>query len=762
MSHKSFALLVCFVALASCGGGGDSGGGGNSPPNSPPASLVSAPALLVVAEDGTLAAQLSASDPNGDSLSYSLSTQATHGTAAITSAGAVTYTPAANYNGADAFSATVADGHGGSSTATFNITVTAVNDAPVIITRTLNYVEDQQSTQTLTVTDPEGDSFSLVDASQPAHGDVLSIDANGGVLYQPDANFHGQDSFTVQATDSRGAASAVVTITLDVASVNDAPVAVNDSFLYMAGTQPFDVVANDTDVDGDALTVSVLTQPAVGAVSIVNNRIVYQPSGNFAGPVQFTYRVTDADNATADATVQLLVGTFPGVFVRSTRPDPYTFDGYSVTKWSEQYEGNEFAIAGDGKSAAYAGRYTQSDRGSIFLLDTSQPLVRPNNPQRIFARGGEPTTPLLFSYDAAGTLLFIADPQDTLGVGPNTQNSLYNIATGDRAIVTTAANVFTLSTAVFNASGTEFFVRAAVSNAATPTPNVASTYTSLFAGDVAARTLTRIGGAYAPGNGDGSGLNIRVTPNGRYVLHSAVTHGPTVGQLLVGDRLANTETYLYRAFASGEFPAPYQFAVNADGSNVCFRVNAPGAAATGPGRIWIANPAAPGAATAVTPNVDFNSDCQWSSNSELIGYLSSNGNFPTEAWIANKSPPNMARRLREALAAGETTSYLAFARNTQLGVVAVTESAGSTTTLYRVALDSPGTSTRIASAGNVGPDPQFTLDASGNWVGYIKTESIAGGGTLRRVHVASTHTPDTELVITLPNGAAAETFAFMQ
>jgi hypothetical protein len=277
---------------------------------------------------------------------------------------------------------------------------------------------------------------------------------------------------------------------------------------------------------------------------------------------------------------------------------------------------------------------------------------------------------------------------------------------------------------------------------------------------VSARTLTRIGSTYAPGNGDGSGLNIRVTPNGRFALHAAVTHGPTTGQLLINDRLANTETYLYRAFTSGEFPAPYQFAVNSDGSQVCFRVNAPGAAAAGPGRIWIASPAAPGAATAVTPTADSNSDCQWSSDAESIGFISSNGAAAPEAWIVDRTQPNVVQRLRESLAAGETTSYLAFAKNAQLGVVAITEGTNSTTTLYRVALDSPGSSTRFASVGNVGPDPQFTLDASGNWLGYIKTEAVAGGGTLRRVHLASTQSPDTELVVDLTTDA--DTFAFMQ
>lgn len=758
VNYSFFALLACSLTLAACGGGDSDD---NPPPNSPPGSLTSTPALLQVAEDTGLTAQLSASDPNGDSLSYSLSAQAAHGTVAITMTGAVTYTPAANYNGADAFSATASDGRGGSTVGTFNITVTAVNDAPSITGPALNYTEDQESTQNLTVTDPEGDSFSVVDVTPPAHGAVTSIDANGGVSYQPDANFHGQDSFTVRATDSHGAASPAVTVTLNVASVNDAPVAVNDSFLFTAGAQPFDVAANDTDVDGDALIVSVLTQPAVGTVSVVNNKIVYQPAGNFAGPLQFTYRVTDAGNATADATVNLSVGAFPAVYIRSTRPDSHTFDGYAVTKWSTDYEGAQFAIAGNGRNAAYAGRYTQSDRGSVFVFDASQPMLRPGNPRRAFARGGEPTGALQFAFDSAASQLFISDPQTPLSVGPKTYNYVLFTATGDVASITTPADVFTSSAAVFNTAGTAFYMRAAVSNAVTPTPNVASTYTSLFEGNVAGRTLTRIGATYPVGVSDGSGLNIRVTPNGRYVLHAAVTHGPTIGSLLVNDRVSNTETDLYRDFAAGEFPLPYQFALNLAGSSACFRVNTAGAAAEGPGRIWIANPAAPGAATAVTPTADSNSDCQWASDGKSIGYLSHNGSTAEDAWIVDPTVPNVVQRLREPLVAGESVTFLALAQDSPLAVVAVTESAGATTKLYSVALDAPGTSTRIASIGAVGANPHYALDPGGNWIGYIKADTVPGTGTVQRVHLASTRQPDTELIVNLPAAANAETFTFM-
>ena len=117
------------------------GGGSSTPPppgNQPPAgnppgaanrAPVATPATLDTAEDTPKAVTLAGSDPDGDPLTFAISSPPAHGT--LTGTGATrTYTPAADYAGTDGFAFSVNDGRGGTATATVAITVTAVNDAP--------------------------------------------------------------------------------------------------------------------------------------------------------------------------------------------------------------------------------------------------------------------------------------------------------------------------------------------------------------------------------------------------------------------------------------------------------------------------------------------------------------------------------------------------------------------------------------------------------------------------------------------------------
>ncbi|MFW1927735.1 Ig-like domain-containing protein, partial [Acinetobacter ursingii] len=93
----------------------------------------------------------------GDSLSYTVSTNPSHGTVSIDPAtGGYTYTPNANYNGSDSFEVTVADGKGGSTTVTVPVTVTAVNDAPVAQATTASGNEDTIIAVNLSGTDVDG------------------------------------------------------------------------------------------------------------------------------------------------------------------------------------------------------------------------------------------------------------------------------------------------------------------------------------------------------------------------------------------------------------------------------------------------------------------------------------------------------------------------------------------------------------------------------------------------------------------------------
>jgi VCBS repeat-containing protein len=103
----------------------------------------------------------------------------------------------------------------------------------------------------------------------PANGTVTLNTLDGSFTYTPAANFNGTDSFTYQVNDGT-LASNVATVTLTVTPINDAPVAANDSYTTNENT-PLTVaagaiLANDTDVEGGALTVSLVSGPANGTV----------------------------------------------------------------------------------------------------------------------------------------------------------------------------------------------------------------------------------------------------------------------------------------------------------------------------------------------------------------------------------------------------------------------------------------------------------------------------------------------------------------
>ena len=113
-------------------------------------------------------------------------------------------------------------------------------------------------------TDPDGDTLTVASVTQPANGSVLNNGSN--VTYTPDGNFHDTDTFTYTASDGNGGTD-TATVTVTVTSVNDAPNAVNDTTSTPEDTaKTIDVLANDTDVDGDTLTVASVTQPVNGSV----------------------------------------------------------------------------------------------------------------------------------------------------------------------------------------------------------------------------------------------------------------------------------------------------------------------------------------------------------------------------------------------------------------------------------------------------------------------------------------------------------------
>ncbi len=167
-------------------------------------------ASVTTAEDTALSGSLPAyMDIDGDAVTYALGMNASHGTVVVSADGRYTYTPAANDNGADAFTYTVSDGNGGRSTYSVAVTVSAVNDAPIWADNAAARAAATTAQDTPVMgsvpaaSDAEGDALTYAKGSDPAHG-AVTVDASGRYIYTPAAGFHGTDSFTVRIDDSHG------------------------------------------------------------------------------------------------------------------------------------------------------------------------------------------------------------------------------------------------------------------------------------------------------------------------------------------------------------------------------------------------------------------------------------------------------------------------------------------------------------------------------------------------------------------------------
>ncbi len=248
-------------------------------------------------------------DADGDALTTSVVTSPAHGAVSHNADGSFTYTPAANYHGTDTFTYRASDGTLNSAPATVTVTVATVNDAPVANPDTATTKEDTPVVINVVAndTDVENNPITPLVLIKPANGTVVG-NHNGTYTYTPKANFTGTDTFTYRVSDG-AATSAPVTVTVTVTAVNDAPTAVKDSATTKEDTPVvINVKANDTDADGDALTTSLVTSPAHGAVSHnADGSFTYTPAANYNGTDTFTYRVSDGAATSAAATVTVKV-----------------------------------------------------------------------------------------------------------------------------------------------------------------------------------------------------------------------------------------------------------------------------------------------------------------------------------------------------------------------------------------------------------------------------------------------------------------------
>ena len=272
--------------------------------NQPP---VANPQAVNVNEDNPIAITLTGSDPDGDPITFQVTSLPAHGTLTGTVPNLV-YTPAKDYNGPDSLKFIVNDGTDNSDPATVSITVNPINDPPVADDENASTAEDTPVTIDVLDGDTDVDSASFfVDSiTQGTHGTVVN---NGTDLtYIPNLNYFGPDSFTYTVSDPEGGRD-VATVNVNVTPVNDKPVAVDDpASTTEEKSTVIDILANDTDAENHPLTL-VSVEDAVNGTVVVNpdQTITYTPKPGFIGSESFNYIISDGNGGTDEGTVTVEV-----------------------------------------------------------------------------------------------------------------------------------------------------------------------------------------------------------------------------------------------------------------------------------------------------------------------------------------------------------------------------------------------------------------------------------------------------------------------
>ena len=188
----------------------------------------------------------------------------------------------------------------------------AINAVPIPTNDAFTTAEDTPLNADVAGNDADADADTLVYnlVTGPTNG-LITLNADGTFSFTPNANFNGSDSFTYRVND--GAASAEATASITITPVNDSPVGADDAFTTnknVALVATVRVQANDTDVDGDVLTVdpTPVVGPTNGTLSLdAAGTFVYTPNANFVGNDSFIYSVLDGAGGTSTATVVVSV-----------------------------------------------------------------------------------------------------------------------------------------------------------------------------------------------------------------------------------------------------------------------------------------------------------------------------------------------------------------------------------------------------------------------------------------------------------------------
>ncbi len=279
--------------------------------------------MALTIEAAALLANDSDVDDPHEALTITRVNGATHGTVSLNSDGTIRFVPDQDFFGDATFTYEVSDAAGATSTATATIHVVPVNDAPIANDNIVDGRKGVAITMTAAalladdfdIDNPHAD-LRIVGVSDAEHGTVR-LNADGSVTFLPEPGYGGypgaQGHFTYTIADGAGG-FATATTTVNLEKINTTPVAVDDGFSGYEDT-PFIIntaqfLSNDSDPDGDALTVTQVANAQHGTVEIQSDgQVRFTPNTDFYGQASFQYLVTDPYGGQTWATAYLNVAS---------------------------------------------------------------------------------------------------------------------------------------------------------------------------------------------------------------------------------------------------------------------------------------------------------------------------------------------------------------------------------------------------------------------------------------------------------------------
>ncbi len=487
-------------------------------------------------EDTVASVALPGYDPDGEPVTVAVVTPPTLGTIAG-GPPTVQYTPPLHYFGTQTLTYSISSG-GDTVQAVVTLNVLSRNDPPVAEDFTVDLVEDTSSAITLRASDVESTSLTYTIYSYPIDG-TLTAAGGAAFSYTPAPNVSGTRTFWFQARDSSGATD-VGMVTMSIAPVNDAPNAVPDS-VVVATAEPVTValLGNDSDPEGDPMTVESVTQPANGAVALDEDALVYTPDQGFTGVETLTYTVADAHGAESTAVVHIGVGAIPPGLPQES----LVLSGGNVT--------NEFgrapSISDDGRVIAFASLLALVPEDTNGLLDiyvydrVVRQLARIST-----APGGGQLNADSHSPHVAGGGRYVVFASEASTIVPGDSNGRLDVFRHDLVThQTLRVSVSSSGAQGSNSSGLPKIsddgnLVAFASSAFELVPDDVNGVSDVFVRDITAATTTRVSVSSAGNDGDGGSSQPELSGNGRFIVFWS-----NASNLVAGDNNGRRDVFFH-------------------------------------------------------------------------------------------------------------------------------------------------------------------------------------------------------------------------